>query len=256
VILAVDFQGGIENAWSNVATFVPKLAAALDQLQVAPRIVTGLWYAILAAVVGSVIVAVGGGGIRTMQRYWDRMAGKAEERGPELRQQAQASAAQAQSDQLYGDGRTAEYRPPKGPARPTCTTPAAGRAPVPAGAASQKSVGRRCTAEARRPAATKPLITKSTSKEQDMPDLDTVRAWQDRIMVDADGDRLGNVESILRRRPDRRAAVGPGQHRPVRYQVHLRAPGPGRSDRGPGPGALPEAAGQGRPPHRPRPAPV
>src|SRR5918997_2882422 len=27
--LAVDYQGGIENAWSNVATFVPKLAAAL-----------------------------------------------------------------------------------------------------------------------------------------------------------------------------------------------------------------------------------
>jgi hypothetical protein len=37
------------------------------------------------------------------------MAGKAEERGPELRQQAQASAAQAQADQPYGDGRTAEY---------------------------------------------------------------------------------------------------------------------------------------------------
>jgi uncharacterized protein (TIGR02271 family) len=29
-----------------------------------------------------------------------------------------------------------------------------------------------------------------------MPDLDTVRAWQDRIMVDADGDKLGNIESI------------------------------------------------------------
>src|SRR5688500_18780293 len=27
--LAVDFQGGVGNAWSNVATFVPKLAAAL-----------------------------------------------------------------------------------------------------------------------------------------------------------------------------------------------------------------------------------
>ena len=27
--LAVEFQGGIENAWSNVATFVPKLVAAL-----------------------------------------------------------------------------------------------------------------------------------------------------------------------------------------------------------------------------------
>ncbi|HEV2872622.1 MAG TPA: PRC and DUF2382 domain-containing protein [Actinomycetota bacterium] len=29
-----------------------------------------------------------------------------------------------------------------------------------------------------------------------MPDLDTVRAWQDRIMVDADGDKIGNIESI------------------------------------------------------------
>ena len=27
--LAVDLQGGVERAWSNVATFVPKLAAAL-----------------------------------------------------------------------------------------------------------------------------------------------------------------------------------------------------------------------------------
>ena len=68
MILAVDFQGGIENAWSNVATFLPKLAAAL------------------------VILVIG---------Y--------EERGPELRQQARASAAQAQPDRLYGDGRTAEY---------------------------------------------------------------------------------------------------------------------------------------------------
>jgi hypothetical protein len=66
--------------------------AALDQLQIAPRIVTGLWYALLAAVVGSVIVAVGGGGIRPMQRYWERAAGRAEERGPQLRQQVQQSA--------------------------------------------------------------------------------------------------------------------------------------------------------------------
>ncbi|MDP9209778.1 MAG: hypothetical protein M3O65_15085, partial [Actinomycetota bacterium] len=27
--LAVDYQAGIENAWSNVATFIPKLLAAL-----------------------------------------------------------------------------------------------------------------------------------------------------------------------------------------------------------------------------------
>ena len=44
-----------------------------------------------------------------MQRYWERVTSRAEERAPQLRQQAQASPAQAQPDQLYGDGRTAEY---------------------------------------------------------------------------------------------------------------------------------------------------
>ena len=37
--------------------------AALNQLQIAPAIVTGLFYAVLAVVVGSAIVAIGGGGI-------------------------------------------------------------------------------------------------------------------------------------------------------------------------------------------------
>jgi hypothetical protein len=62
--------------------------AALDQLQIAPRIVTGLWYAILAIVVGSAVVAIGGGGIKTMQRYWERATTKAEERAPEFAQQS------------------------------------------------------------------------------------------------------------------------------------------------------------------------
>jgi hypothetical protein len=78
---------------AGIAVLVFAAFAALDQLQIAPRIVTGLWYAILAAVVGSVIVAVGGGGIRTMQRYWDQTANRAEQRGPQLRQQVQQSAA-------------------------------------------------------------------------------------------------------------------------------------------------------------------
>jgi hypothetical protein len=132
--LAVDYQAGIENAWSNVrqvlarskydpsdilaklvfwtimvlvlqlafgvfganpvsdllrgliaylpnvfvAILVFAVFAALDQLQIAPRIVTGL---------------------RTMQRYWERAAGRAESRGPELRDQVRASAD-------LGDGRT------------------------------------------------------------------------------------------------------------------------------------------------------
>jgi len=77
---------------AGVAVLAFAVFAALDQLQIAPRIVTGLWYALLAAVVGSVIVAVGGGGIRPMQRYWERAASRAEERGPQLRQQVQQSA--------------------------------------------------------------------------------------------------------------------------------------------------------------------
>ena len=77
---------------AGIAILMFAAFAALDQLQIAPRIVTGLWYAILAALVGSVIVAVGGGGIRTMQRYWEQTATRAEQRGPQLRDQARASA--------------------------------------------------------------------------------------------------------------------------------------------------------------------
>ena len=59
---------------------------------------TGLWYAILAAVVGSAIVAVGGGGIRTMQHYWERTASRAEQRAPQLRDQARVSAQASSPD--------------------------------------------------------------------------------------------------------------------------------------------------------------
>ena len=72
---------------AGIAVLVFAIFAALDQLQIAPRIVTGLWYALLAALVGSVIVAVGGGGIRTMQHYWERAAVRAESRGAGLRDQ-------------------------------------------------------------------------------------------------------------------------------------------------------------------------
>jgi hypothetical protein len=93
---------------AGIAVLVFGAFAALDQLQVAPRIVTGLWYAILAAVVGSVIVAVGGGGIRTMQRYWERTATTAEQRGPQLTQQVQQSA----QTSAFDDGNGAAYADP------------------------------------------------------------------------------------------------------------------------------------------------
>lgn len=44
--------------------------AALDQLEIAPYVVNAVLYATLAAIVGVVIVAVGGGGIEPMRERW------------------------------------------------------------------------------------------------------------------------------------------------------------------------------------------
>jgi Conserved TM helix len=82
-------QGGqvIANA-AGIAILAFGVFAALDQLKIAPRIVTGLWYALLATVVLTTVVAVGGGGIRTMQRYWERAAGRVEAEAPRTRERA------------------------------------------------------------------------------------------------------------------------------------------------------------------------
>jgi hypothetical protein len=93
---------------AGIAVLVFGAFAALDQLQIAPRIVTGLWYAILAIVVGSAVVAIGGGGIRTMQRYWERATTAAEQRGPTLTRQAQQSARTS----AFDDGDGAPYADP------------------------------------------------------------------------------------------------------------------------------------------------
>jgi hypothetical protein len=61
-------------------------------------------------VVGSAVVAVGGGGIKTMQRYWERTATRAEERAPQLTQQAQQSTQTPAFDD--GNGAAAAYADP------------------------------------------------------------------------------------------------------------------------------------------------
>ena len=75
------------------AIMVFGIFAALSQLGIAPAIVNGLYYALLAALVGAFIVAVGGGGIRTMQRYWERASSSLEVTGRELRDRANPDAA-------------------------------------------------------------------------------------------------------------------------------------------------------------------
>jgi hypothetical protein len=76
---------------AGTAILVLAAFAALDQLQIAPSIVRGLYYALLAIVVGSSVVAIGGGGIQTMRRFWEKAADSAEVESNSIRQQARGA---------------------------------------------------------------------------------------------------------------------------------------------------------------------
>jgi len=61
--------------------------AALNQLQIAPAIVTGLFYAMLAIIVGSAVIAIGGGGIQPMRQRWENVTSKYDEEKPRVQQE-------------------------------------------------------------------------------------------------------------------------------------------------------------------------
>ncbi len=56
--------------------------AALSQIEIAPAIVNGLYYACLAVIVGSAIVAIGGGGIAPMRVRWEKALNRLEQETP------------------------------------------------------------------------------------------------------------------------------------------------------------------------------
>lgn len=66
--------------------------AALNQLQIAPAIVNGLFYAGLAIVAGSAIIAIGGGGIQPMRTQWEKALRKVENDGSKFVTEAQTGA--------------------------------------------------------------------------------------------------------------------------------------------------------------------
>ncbi len=74
-----------------VAILVVGVFAALDQLQIAPSIVNGLFYAMLAVVAGSAIVAVGGGGVVPMRSVWERWLSRAQQEAPRIKAEAQGA---------------------------------------------------------------------------------------------------------------------------------------------------------------------
>lgn len=59
---------------------------ALNQLQIAPAIVNGLFYALLAIVAGSAIIAIGGGGIAPMRQRWESTLRRYDEEKVQVRQ--------------------------------------------------------------------------------------------------------------------------------------------------------------------------
>jgi hypothetical protein len=76
---------------AGTAISVVAVFAALSQLQIAPWIVNGLFYGLLAIVVGSAVVAIGGGGIRTMQGYWDRASNRVDTESGRIRQEKEGA---------------------------------------------------------------------------------------------------------------------------------------------------------------------
>ena len=69
---------------ASLAILTVGIFAALNQLMIAPAIVNGLFYAILAVVAGSAIVAIGGGGIVPMRGMWDRAFEHIESQSPKI----------------------------------------------------------------------------------------------------------------------------------------------------------------------------
>ena len=67
------------------------VVAALDQLHIAAAVVNAVLYAVLAAVTGVIIVAVGGGGIKTMSTRWELLASRYDQEKVQVQQQLRSA---------------------------------------------------------------------------------------------------------------------------------------------------------------------
>ena len=73
---------------ASVAILTIGAFAALSQLQIAPAIVNGLFYALLTVVVGSAVIAIGGGGIQPMRARWEQALQRWDAEKPQIQQQS------------------------------------------------------------------------------------------------------------------------------------------------------------------------
>ena len=87
----LDYAKTVANGVS-IAILVTVGFAVLNQLQIATDIVNGLFYALLAIVVGSTVIAVGGGGIKPMQERWEKSLSRYDEEKSKLAEQPGSAA--------------------------------------------------------------------------------------------------------------------------------------------------------------------
>jgi len=84
---ALSYGKVLANA-ASIVIIALGVIAALNQLQIAQNVVNAVLYASLAAIVGVVIVAVGGGGIGPMRQRWETTLAKVENEAPRAKQVA------------------------------------------------------------------------------------------------------------------------------------------------------------------------
>jgi hypothetical protein len=76
---------------ASAAVMAFGVIAALDQLHIAANVVNAVLYAALVAIVGVIIVAVGGGGVKTMSARWEAAASRYDEEKPRMQQQIRSA---------------------------------------------------------------------------------------------------------------------------------------------------------------------
>lgn len=86
--------------------------AALDQLRIAPNIVNGVFYAILAIIAGSAIVAIGGSGIQPLRSRWEQALSRMDDEADTIKAEVSDSNGKADSGPATpatsGNGRPTE----------------------------------------------------------------------------------------------------------------------------------------------------
>jgi hypothetical protein len=77
--------GGALATGAQLAILGIGVFAALNQVGIAPAIVNGLFYALLAIIVGSAVISIGVGGIAPMRAQWERALGRLQQEAPNIR---------------------------------------------------------------------------------------------------------------------------------------------------------------------------